>query len=577
MVYYLIYFFGKIWKLISIREGPRMFRRKLYCCWCLFLGLFFTCYAALASPEIGSISGRLEIRAADTADVTEKSEVMQYLLISGDQIYYLHFKDGVPKNLETDDILRINRSTLLSTIDHQNREILVAKKDIKIEKVKHALPLAFGPQSTITFLVNFVDKPNDRPWTPAQINTLVYTTINNHFLESSYQQTNLTGQVAGWYVVNVNSGTTCTTMTSQMSTLADQAATNAGIDLSKFKRKVYIFPKTSTCSWAGLGTVGGTNTKAWINGAVSDMRTTAHELGHNFGIYHSQLLTCSGSPNTGNCSRQTYGDGTDIMGAARTSHFNAYQKDRLGWLGYQTSPPITTVTASGDYTIDAYETKNQNPKALKILKRDGGTDYYYLEFRQGIGFDAELANCGTCNYTKGVVFHQGNATNGDTSDLLDMSPSNQSNGVVALLPGQSWTDPSAPNGGVTFKVISVASTGAVVNVSFGSTPPPPPTEPELKNGVPVANLSGAQGSESFYYMDVPAGKPTLTVKISGGTGDADLYVRFGSKPTATQYDCRPYLHGNNETCTINNPQAGKYYIMLGGYLPYSGVTLAGNY
>ena len=28
--------------------------------------------------------------------------------------------------------------------------------------------------------------------------------------------------------------------------------------------------------------------------------------------------------------------------------------------------------------------------------------------------------------------------------------------------------------------------------------------------------------------------------MSGGTGDADLYVRAGSKPTTSTYDCRPY-------------------------------------
>jgi hypothetical protein len=550
-----------------------MLKWRLNSFWYLLFSLIFSCYSSFTyAREIGPITGTLEIRAAD---MLEKAEIMQYVLLSDDQIYYLHFKDAVPKQLESDDILKISHAELSNSINNNIHELLVSSKDIKIEKVKHALPLSLGPQSTITFLVNFVDKPTDRPWTTTQINTLVYTTINNHFLESSYKQTSLVGQVAGWYVVNVNSTTSCNVLPDQVSSLADQAATNDGIDLSKFKRKVYIFPKTTACSWAGLGMVGGANTKSWVNGAVSDLRTTAHELGHNFGIYHSRLLTCDASPNTGNCTRQTYGDGTDIMGAARTSHFNAHQKDRLGWLGYQSSPPITTVTASGNYTIDAYETANQNPKALKILKTANTTDYYYLEFRQGIGFDTELANCGNCNYTKGVVFHQGNTVVGDSSDLLDMSPSEHASGVVALLPGQTWTDASAPNGGVTFKVISVASTGAVVNVTFGGGPAP--TEPELKNGVPVVNLAGAKGSQNYYYMEVPAGKPKLTIKIAGGTGDADLYVRYLSKPTTTQYDCRPYTSNNNETCTVNNPAAGKYFIMLRGYQAYSGVTLSGDH
>ena len=68
----------------------------------------------------------------------------------------------------------------------------------------------------------------------------------------------------------------------------------------------------------------------------------------------------------------------------------------------------------------------------------------------------------------------------------------------------------------------------------------------------MTNLSGAQSAELRYTMVVPAGASNLQFQISGGSGDADLYVRFGSAPTTSAYDCRPYLGGNNETCTIRN-------------------------
>jgi len=38
-----------------------------------------------------------------------------------------------------------------------------------------------------------------------------------------------------------------------------------------------------------------------------------------------------------------------------------------------------------------------------------------------------------------------------------------------------------------------------------------------------------------------------------GTGDPDLYVKFGSTPTATSYDCRPYTEGADETCDLTVP------------------------
>ncbi len=50
-----------------------------------------------------------------------------------------------------------------------------------------------------------------------------------------------------------------------------------------------------------------------------------------------------------------------------------------------------------------------------------------------------------------------------------------------------------------------------------------------------------------------------------GTGDADLYVRIGSAPTATSYDCRPYKTGSRETCQVTLAQAAPVHVMIRGY------------
>jgi len=98
----------------------------------------------------------------------------------------------------------------------------------------------------------------------------------------------------------------------------------------------------------------------------------------------------------------------------------------------------------------------------------------------------------------------------------------------------------------------------------------------LSNNVPVTGLSGASGALSAAYtFTVPAGATNVSVSISGGTGDADLYVKLGSAPTLTSYTCRPFITGNNETCTLSG--AGTYYIKLNGYTAYSGVSLVGKY
>ena len=89
----------------------------------------------------------------------------------------------------------------------------------------------------------------------------------------------------------------------------------------------------------------------------------------------------------------------------------------------------------------------------------------------------------------------------------------------------------------------------------------------------VNNLSGNRGSQRRYRLDVPQGASNLRIAISGGSGDADLYVKIGSQPDLQDFDCRPFRNGNSEACTASSPQAGTYFILVRGYTAYSGVTL----
>ena len=90
----------------------------------------------------------------------------------------------------------------------------------------------------------------------------------------------------------------------------------------------------------------------------------------------------------------------------------------------------------------------------------------------------------------------------------------------------------------------------------------------------ATSISATTGNWKYYTWTVDAGTQELVVSISGGTGDADLYVRQGSSnPTTSAYDCRPYKNGNAETCTFTNPTAGTWKIGLRAYSSFSGVTL----
>jgi len=99
----------------------------------------------------------------------------------------------------------------------------------------------------------------------------------------------------------------------------------------------------------------------------------------------------------------------------------------------------------------------------------------------------------------------------------------------------------------------------------------------LSNGVVVTIADATVSHQQTWTMVVPAGATGLSFTMSGGTGDADMYVKFGSAPTLTSYDCRPYVSGNSESCPIATAQAGTYYVMVNAYAAYSGVTLKGSY
>ncbi|CAH6853822.1 Neutral metalloproteinase (modular protein) [Vibrio chagasii] len=123
--------------------------------------------------------------------------------------------------------------------------------------------------------------------------------------------------------------------------------------------------------------------------------------------------------------------------------------------------------------------------------------------------------------------------------------------------------------GYTVADVEEAFNSVGVNASCGPTVP---GDDVLTKGAPISNLSGNKYSESFYTFSVDSAS-NVTVAISGGSGDADLYVKAGSKPSTSSYDCRPYRTGNNEQCSVSALPGVTYHVLLRGYTNYSGVTL----
>ncbi|CAM3905578.1 Neutral protease precursor [Vibrio aerogenes CECT 7868] len=94
----------------------------------------------------------------------------------------------------------------------------------------------------------------------------------------------------------------------------------------------------------------------------------------------------------------------------------------------------------------------------------------------------------------------------------------------------------------------------------------------LTRGQSVTDLFGPFSSQLYYGFKGDGS--TMTVKISGGTGDADLYVNVDEAPTPQSNICSPQKSGNEESCQIKTNAGKTYYIMIFGYKYYSDLTLS---
>jgi hypothetical protein len=238
------------------------------------------------------------------------------------------------------------------------------------------------------------------------------------------------------------------------------AAKAHGFVPADYDRLMVYLPPVDSCFWAGIAEVGGIHSE--INGGYMDLATTTHELGHNYGLYHSNSLTCGSagsyvplSSKPSLCRHQEYGDPMDTMGNlnwAGVGHFNARQKDRLSWL----TGRMQVVTGSGTYTIAPLE---QQLTGVQALKLSDGVRTYWLEYRQPVGADSFLSAHAAA--TAGPVFHiEGSPLGWPGSELLDMRANNEF-WSSALPVGSSW---KTPNGRWRFTTLARDSAGTTVKV-----------------------------------------------------------------------------------------------------------------
>jgi len=536
---------------------------------------------------IVTVDGEYEALYEDYAD--GHANLRHFLKANGKRTEL--FFAGQPPNRLTGDKVRVHGLKIKDAIAlDSDDEILTLAAGDGSSNGGTAAPTenTLGEQRTLVLLVNFQDQPNNKPWTIAETQDMVFGQTSDFFYENSYQQTWLSGDVHGWFTIAMSSTDMCSQP--DIASQADAAATAAGVDLTSYSRFLYIFPQ-NTCSWSGLSTVGGNPSRSFINGAF-ELMIVGHELGHAFGLYHSHGMNCTNTVVGSNCPWIEYGDMLDIMGN-RVAHINALQKEWLGWLGHGSSPSITTIETNGTYTLPPFETTESAAKALKVLRNidpvTGKQNWYYLEYRQAIGFDSFLTEYQpylvTSNVLNGIVLHLGTEDDRSSSFLLDMTPDSDNRTSSsdlfdpALETGNTYSDSES---GITISTQWTDTQGATVSVTLGQQSSCVTANPTLvmtpsqsqwvEPGTPVTFSVTVTNNDSTAcanaYFDLMASVPVgwsgalanQELDLTPGTsGSTTLQVVSASSAADGFYDI-PVTATNSTDSSFNNSNTATYVV-----------------
>ena len=458
-----------------------------------------------------SADGELTVIHADDF-VNQRSENF-YLLEdkATKKTYKIRFKKLPDKPLKTGQRIRLKGLA-------KNSELVVPANGEEISVVEAASAPVSGEQRTIVIAVNFLDAPLE--CSVSSIQDAMFgndPSVDGLFQEMSSGNVWITGTTVGPFTINYLSSGACDY--NGWAAAAEAAAQAQGVDLSFYNRRVIVFPKNNPCGWAGLGTVGGNPSRAWI-ASCNLPDVYAHELGHNLTLHHA-----STDANNDGVSDCEYCDRSDIMGYGGVGfrQLNAPHREQMGWLP---AGKVVTATANTTVTIAPLEWDSQYtpyPQVLKIAK-PGTSDFYYFSYRQRVGYDSSLST----SYSDKLNVHRYRG-----------SGATQTYFITALSDGGTFQDPAT---GFSVTQLYHNNSYVQVQVAFNCsvTAPAAAVQPATQSGAPGAtvsynlaltnNDSGPCSPTTFYLTpSLPAGwnvtvSPTSLTLASGQTGYAQVTV-----------------------------------------------------
>jgi M6 family metalloprotease-like protein len=284
---------------------------------------------------------------------------------------------------------------------------------------------------------------------------------------------------------------------------AAMAAADADVDFTQYRR-IFIVMNGATdtaATWSGLGTIGCgslSSPDGAFNASTSWLKSTSmithtrgvhlalHEGGHNLGVGHSNSrdfdTEALGAPGVAGVVAE-YNDVFSNMGRG-LGHYTAPQKFQLGWMPTQ----VQTITGSGSYVVQPLEVTGATVQALRIRRGTDNANWLWLEYRQPVGlYDTVLVSPfvfgnlityledASSHIYSGGLLHYVDATTGNKTHLLDLTPQSRSGNTSPLI-SDDWFDTALagtwqdPYTGVSITTSNATGSGLSVTVSYGSGP-----------------------------------------------------------------------------------------------------------
>lgn len=321
---------------------------------------------------------------------------------------------------------------------------------------------------------------------------------------------------------------------SRILTAARSAAAAAGYNYTNYTYEVVVTGAQPVVNGsAGVAFVGARG--AWLHNSQWNLKTCAHEVGHNFGLPHSGAWDTDDGSVIGPGDVWDYGNVFDMMGVGSSPHtsrhFGASLKEFLDWMPITDVVKITTngTTTSRIRAMDKVQADG-NKRAL-VVDRAGSSDDYWIEHRQLYGTNYGMRD--------GVLVNWASINGGYQQPLLlDMRPDTSEKTDAVLPLGKTFSDTAA---GIHITPVARGMDPDGVNWIDVTT-----TRGNVSGNLkPVANLSATNSN--------PAVNGSVTFTCTANDPNDDPLSYF-------------WDWGNGTTTANNSPIASKSWPAAGVYV-----------